>query len=184
MESWRLVWRDGFAKVLSTAGLRALLTALESDDPRLTQGSSTTPPPLMCAQDWPVEAADAIGFAGWQGDGLTTVGGVGEHFAVACFQADQLLGDPAACRFFLSWFDNTPRPEMRRELAHEVKLVLMARGSVSEALGVAVPDGFSAALAASGFADTTTLAVLADWLDDHDHGPQAKLCRDAAGVPL
>ncbi len=43
-----------------------------SDDPRLTQGSTTTPP-LMCVQDWPVEAACVLGFCGWQGDGLETV---------------------------------------------------------------------------------------------------------------
>src|SRR6187397_2364540 len=57
MESWRLVWRDGFVPVISTSGLEALREALKSDDPRLTQGSTTTPPPLMCVQDWPVEAA-------------------------------------------------------------------------------------------------------------------------------
>jgi len=74
MESWRLVWRDGFVPVLSTAGLEALRDALRGDDPRLTQGSTTTPPPLMCVQDWPVEAACALGFCGWQGDELESVG--------------------------------------------------------------------------------------------------------------
>ena len=127
MESWRLVWRDGFVPVLSTAGLESLRDALRGDDPRLTQGSTTTPPPLMCVQDWPVEAACALGFCGWQGDDLETVGEVEEFFARVCFEADQRLGEPAACRWFLNWFDDTPRDEMRRELLAEVEKALADR---------------------------------------------------------
>lgn len=120
MESWRIVWREGVAPTQSTAGLTALRTALETDDPRLTQGSTTTPPPLMCVQGWPVEAACALGFCGWQGDGLKTVGDVEEHFAKACSAADQRMRELAAVRWFLNWFDDTPRDEMRRELLPEV----------------------------------------------------------------
>lgn len=131
MESWRLVWRDGFVQGLSTAGLAALKSALERDDPRLIQGATTTPPPLMCVQEWPVEAACALGFCGWQGDGLGTVGEVEEHFAKVCFEADTRLGEPAACRWFLNWFDDTPRHEMRRELLAEVELALKGRGEAA-----------------------------------------------------
>src|SRR5437899_12916665 len=113
MESWRKVWRDGFAPILPTAGLEALREALANDDPRLAQGSTTTPPPLMCVQDWPVEAACAVGFCAWQGEGLETAGEVEEFFARACFEADPRIGVPAACRYFLSWFDDTPRLAMR-----------------------------------------------------------------------
>lgn len=127
MESWRLVWRNGFVPVLATAALEALRDALRSDDPRLTQGSTTTPPPLLCVQDWPVEAACALGFCGWQGEGRDTVGEVEEFFAQVCFEADQRLGEPAACRWFLNWFDDTPRAEMRRELLAEVEYALAAR---------------------------------------------------------
>lgn len=127
MESWRIVWREGFAPNLSLLGLQALATALEKDDPRLLQGSTTSPPPLMCVQDWPVEGADAIGLTGWLGDGLTTVGEVEEHFARVCFQCDQLLKEPAACRWFLNFFDETPRTAMRRELLAEVKLAIEGR---------------------------------------------------------
>lgn len=127
MESWRIVWRDGFVPVLSTAGLQALCNALRGDDDRLTQGSTTTPPPLMCVQDWPVEGACALGICGWLGDGLVTVGEVEEHFARCCFEADTRLGEPAACRWFLNWFDDTPRSEMRRELLAEVELALATR---------------------------------------------------------
>jgi hypothetical protein len=127
IESWRMVWREGLAPVLSTAGLVALREALRSDDHRLTQGSTTTPPPLMCVQDWPVEAACALGFCGWQGEDLETVGEVEEFFARACFEADERLGEPAACRWFLNWFDDTPRDQMRKLLLEEVDRVLAER---------------------------------------------------------
>lgn len=127
MESWRLIWRTGFSPIISTAGLEALATALRTDDRRLTQGSTTTPPPLMCVQDWPVEAACALGFCGWQGDELETVGQVEEFFARLCFDADQRLGEPAACRWFLDRFDDTPRDRMRSDLLAEVELVLATR---------------------------------------------------------
>lgn len=127
MESWRLVWRNGFAPGLSDAALSALATALRADDPRLTQGSTTTPPPLMCVADWPVMAADAIGLCGWLGDGLETVSKVEDYFAKACFDADQRLKETAACRWFLNWFDDTPRDEMRRHLFAEVESVIAAR---------------------------------------------------------
>ncbi len=127
MESWRKVWREGFAPVLSIAGLKALREALLRDDSRLIQGSTTTPPPLMCVRDWPVEAACAVGFCGWQGDHLEAVGEVEEFFARMCFEADQRLGEPAACRWFLNWFDDTPRDDVRRELLAEVEYALAAR---------------------------------------------------------
>jgi hypothetical protein len=88
----------------------------------LTQGSTTTPPPLMCVQDWPVEAADAIGYAGWQDNpGLETVGQVEEFWARICFECDNRLGEPAACRWFLNFWDDTPRHQARAELLAEVE---------------------------------------------------------------
>jgi hypothetical protein len=127
MESWRKVWREGVAPLLSNAALEALQRALTSDDPRLLQGSTTTPPPLQCVQDWPVEAACALGFCGWQGEGLETVAEVEEFFARTCFEVDERLGEPAACRWFLNWFDETPREEMREKLAVEIARALAQR---------------------------------------------------------
>lgn len=141
MESWRLVWRDGFAPVLSAEGLAALADALRADDPRLIQGSTSAPPPLMAVQDWPVEAACALGFCGWQGEDLDTVGQVEEFFARACFEADQRLGEPAACRWFLNWFDDTPRDEMRRELRAEVEKAIAERETLGAAIAVWHDDG-------------------------------------------
>lgn len=132
MESWRLVWRTGFAPGLSKAALTALARGLREDDPRLVQGATTTPPPLMCVQDWPVEAADAIGFCGWQGEGLATVGDVEQFFAKACFESDERMKEMAACRWFLDWWDETPRGEVRRKLLEEVELSLSGRGEHRE----------------------------------------------------
>src|SRR5437868_13610401 len=132
MESWRNVWRKGVVPLLSTESLEALRQALVNDDPRLLQGATTTPPPLQCVQDWPVEAACALGYCGWQGDGLETVAEVEEFFARMCFEIDQQLGEPAACRWFLNWFDETPRDEMRRELLAEGTRALAQRLSAED----------------------------------------------------
>lgn len=128
MESWRMVWRNGFGPVLPTKGLEALAVALRDDDDRVTQGSTTTPPPLLCVQDRPCERADAIAFCGWQNvPPLRTVGEVEEFYAKACFDADARYGELAACRWFLNWFDDTPRDEMRRELLAEVEREISRR---------------------------------------------------------
>ncbi len=129
VRAWQTVWRDGIAPSLSTAGLLALGKALRDDDKRLTQQSTTTPPPLMCVQDWPIEAACDIGFCGWYGEGLGTVGEVEAYFARVCYECDQRLGEPAACRWFINWYDETPRDEMRRDLFLEVKAELQRRKS-------------------------------------------------------
>lgn len=131
MESWRKVWRDGVEPLLSIDGLRALQTALMTDDSRLLQGATTTPPPLQCVQDWPVEAACPIAFCGWLGDGLTTVAQVEEFFARICFEIDLRCGEPAACRWFLNWADETPRDEMRAKLLDEVRLAIEQRRAVA-----------------------------------------------------
>ncbi len=132
MECWRTVWRNGIAPQISDVGLSVLRMALVSDDPRLLQGATTTPPPLQRLQDWPVEAACVLGYCGWQGEGLETVAEVEEYFARACFDADQRIGEPTACRWFLNWADDTPRDEMRRLLLDEVELIIAYRKELSE----------------------------------------------------
>jgi hypothetical protein len=100
---------------------------LLADDPRLLQGATVDPPPLTYVRDWPVEAACALGFCGWQGGGLETVAEVEDYFARACVAADQQLGEPGASRSFIDWYDAMPRAEMRRHLAEEVDRTLAAR---------------------------------------------------------
>ncbi len=132
MDAWRKVWREGLAPQLSNRALLALRTALMGDDPRLLQGATTSPPPLQCVQDWAVEAACALGYCGWQGEGLQTVAEVESYFARMCFEADQKLGESAMVRWFLNWFDDTPRVEMRRLLLTEVNRELDRRLAESQ----------------------------------------------------
>jgi hypothetical protein len=145
MDSWRKVWREGFAPQLSDGGLEALKWALANDDPRLLQGATTTPPPLQCVQDWPVEAACVLGFCGWQGDGLESVAEVEEFFARLCFEADRALGEPAACRWFLNWYDDTPREQMCEELLAEVERTLALRRDEAHENPAAAGDKTAAA---------------------------------------
>ncbi len=128
VESWRRVFRDGFAPGLTDAHLAALAEACRTDDPRLMQGATTLPPPLMCVSDYEVEAGCILGFCGavenggFKGDPAPAlVGQVEEFFARACFEADQRLGGPAECRWLLNWFDDAPRGEALRELLGEVE---------------------------------------------------------------
>ena len=126
MESWRNVWRTGVVPLLSTESLTALRAGLESNDPKLIQGATCQPPPIACVKDWPVEAACVLGYCG-MADGLNTVGEVEEFFARMCHEIDGLMGEPAACRWLLNWWDDRPRDEVRRELLAEVTRTLAER---------------------------------------------------------
>ena len=116
------------ARHLSVPALQALRLAVATDDKRLLQGATCQPPPLQCVASWPVEAACALGYAGWQGDSLHTVAEVEEYFARICAEVDLQLGEPAACRYFLNWYDETPRAEMRAQLLPALDALLAARG--------------------------------------------------------
>jgi hypothetical protein len=145
MESWRKVWRDGLAPQLSRAALAALRGGLMRDDPQLLQGATTSPPPLAYVQDWAVEAACALGYCGWQGEDLETVAEVEEFFARVCYEADQRLGEPAACRWFLNWYDDTPRAAVRRLLLAEVNRTLDQRNARIEEAVIAKETNETAA---------------------------------------
>jgi hypothetical protein len=131
MESWKKVWCDCVVPLLNVDHLRALETALATDDPRLMQGGTTEPPPLQAVQDWPCEAACALGYCGWIGDGLETVAEVAEFFARMCFEIDRNLGEPAACRWFLNAYDEWSREEMRAALLPEVRAALAAKETLA-----------------------------------------------------
>jgi hypothetical protein len=120
IESWRKVWRDGIAWQLSTDALEVLARALEEDNPQLLQGATTEPPPLQMAEALPVEGACPIGYCGWQVLKLRTVGEIVESFADVCRKADEALGEPAAVRYFLNWWDDNPRHFVRTLLLAEL----------------------------------------------------------------
>lgn len=167
MESWRLVLRTGFMPLWPTKGLEALLHALRTDDSSLIQGATSTPPPLMSVEGWPCEAADAVAYVGWKGEDLLTVGEVEEFFARACFEADQRLGEPAACRRFLNWFDDTPRDEMIAELIPEIEAELRRRGEVPT-----LPTEFQSALTAEP-SDRVLRGAVADWYSEQGFEEEA-----------
>jgi hypothetical protein len=75
---------------------------------------------------WTCEGACGLGYCGLA-EGLETVGEVEEFFARMCFEIDKRLGEPGGARWFLNWFDSTPRDEMRRELGAEVALAIAGR---------------------------------------------------------
>jgi hypothetical protein len=128
MESWRKVWREGVVHQISTNGLKALGRALAEDDGSLMQEATTSPPPLQCMQDCPVEGACLVAYGAWQGDGKETVGEVEEAFAKVCFEADLKLGEPAAIRWLLNWWDDSPREEALALMLAEVVRELKDRG--------------------------------------------------------
>ncbi len=127
MEMWRRVWRDGIAPQLSTAALTALRQALQRDDPRLVQGTTCSPPAVPALGERRVESACALGYCGWQGEGFARVGQVEDYFARLCDGADELMAERAVCRFFLNWYDDTPRDAMRTLLLAEVEETLRRR---------------------------------------------------------
>jgi hypothetical protein len=133
LQAWQLAVRKGIVPALSTTGLEALRDALATDDKRLVQNATTFPPPLDAVHNQPVEAGCALALACWLGLGLVTVGEVELAFAMACSQADERLGEPAAVRWFLNWYDDTPRHEMC------VKLLAEVRGALAERAGPASP---------------------------------------------
>ena len=127
MEKWRRVWREGLAPHLSQVGLLALQSALVNNDARLLQGVVSSPPPLDTLLACMATGTCAIGYCGWQGEGRRSVGEVEDYFHRICDAADAAFHEAAACRFFLNWYDDAPRAEMRRELLAEVRLALRGR---------------------------------------------------------
>ena len=131
MERWRKVWRDGLAPQLSAAGLEALHRALLENDGRLLQEATTSPPALDVMADCEVEAACPLCYCAWQSAGRATIAEAVQEFDRVCRAADAALGEPAGCRWFLDWFDLTPRAQVRRLLAPEVERVLAERRPVA-----------------------------------------------------
>ena len=125
------IFRNGFAPAISTAGLLALEKALESEDPRIVQGTTAHP---ACGESLLACATCPLAYCGWQGDGLNTVAEVESYFSKLCAAADERLGEPLASVDFLNWVDDTSPAKMRRLLLQEVKACLAERVSVKPAV--------------------------------------------------
>lgn len=124
---WQRAWRLGFVPHLSTRGLKALAHALLTDDPCLVQGVIVHPPDLDIFADADIEAACALAFCVWKGENLGTVGELTSRYEQLCLGADEILGEPAASRHFLDWFDQTPWRHVTRLLLTEIRLALSRR---------------------------------------------------------
>jgi hypothetical protein len=127
LQAWQRCWRDGIVPQLSTRALQALRQGLLCDDKRILQGATCSPAPLACVADWEPEAADAISYALWLGDGYGTIGQLEDQFALVCMRASETLGEPTGCRYFLSWWDEQPRDVARQQLLIECDLALIGR---------------------------------------------------------
>lgn len=150
---WQSVWRKGIAPSLPTDGLLFLYRLLATDDERLIQGATCSPPPLQAVQDWPIEAGDAIIACFWKGEPIT-VQKAEEAFAKTAYECDMRMGETAVFRHYLNWYDDTPRPNMRRELLREVTTLLCQRHKAP-------------------FSDDTPAVIVADWMIEHDLLPIA-----------
>jgi len=129
MEAWRYVFRNGAVPSMSIHSLRALRNGLQNDDYRLVQGHTAVPTPLKSVADWPCEGACATSYGYWQGSqgGQSTVADVESYFAGICYEIEKTLGESAAVRHFLNWFDDTPREQMIRELLPEVEIAIQSK---------------------------------------------------------
>lgn len=123
MEKWRRIWREGIVPAVCRDGLLALKEALEMDDIHLIQGATCYPPCLDHNQAALIQDACVIGFCAWKGEDLQVISSVETRFAEICDKADEHFNEPAI-RYFLNWYDDTPREEMRKELLQEVILSL------------------------------------------------------------
>lgn len=125
MESWRLAWRVGLEPLLPDAALEVIRTALLTDDPQLIQGRTLLPLPATAYDD--CKGACLIAYAGWQSEKLETVWEVEEYFARKCFDMEVALKNSGGCGWLLTWFDETPRENMRTSLLPEVQLAIANR---------------------------------------------------------
>jgi hypothetical protein len=132
MEAWRRAWRDGFSPLLSAAAKECLLIGLDADDPCIVQGKTCEPPEHFANSRERIAMADALSFAGWQaGEHDGTVGGCQAYFDRLSVEAAERLGKVSDAVAFLNWYDSTPRAEMRRELADELRgeLLILSQGT-------------------------------------------------------
>jgi hypothetical protein len=121
VKPWQRVFREGILPQLGRAGLLALREALADDAPQLLQGATTDPAPMPVCWDWDCQGACPLAFAVWQQHGARSVRAVEDDFAELCFACDRLMGEPAATRWFTTWWDETDRALAVPALLEEVE---------------------------------------------------------------
>ena len=128
MEPWRRVFREGIAPQLPLPALEALRRGLLKNDPRLRPGSTVEI--ARTGHGIQVIQVCAIGYSAWKGACLETDRAIEEFFATVCARANETLGDPGACSYFISWFDNHRREVVFPLLLAEVNRAIAARTDV------------------------------------------------------
>ena len=129
IQAWQKCWREGFAPLLSDEGLVELAKALRENDQKLIQGTTCITADGHRKGD--VIGACAISYAGWKGDELTGWDEVEAFFSRCCWKVDQTFGMMGDCRYFLNWFDETPRDQMIEEFLDEIQKTIEKRLTVS-----------------------------------------------------
>jgi hypothetical protein len=131
LAAWQVAFRNGFAPLLSTAGLEALRSALLRDDQAVVQGETAVFPDGADPDRSPPTATCPLGYAGWKGELLDTVAAV-EAWWVGLYDAAdaRLVDGPAGVWEFLDFVDESPRPVVRRGLMLEVGRELARRAAV------------------------------------------------------
>jgi hypothetical protein len=74
-------------------------------------------------------------------EGIETVGEIENYFSNRCCQIDKELQEPAGCRNFLNWFDETPRLQMLDELGRELDREINRRSNDGRQTIESVSDG-------------------------------------------
>ncbi len=121
MEAWKKVFHDGLVPHLDMYDLGWLKQLLQENSVKLIQGTTVLP-----SGAWGKEKAERSCLLGCIGmlRGIQTVDEIEEFFASMCFSIDDTMGEPAACRWLLNFYDDTPRREMIDALLPEVDIAL------------------------------------------------------------
>jgi hypothetical protein len=147
---WQAAWHYGLAPNLKEKGLLALRHALMADLPHVAQRYTTWPLPTDCEDGDPLYArpqghlsphkACPLGYCGWRGDDLDTIGQVHAYVAGlftaananldAAWRAGR-LAEPVTVAAFLHWVDDSDRAEMWAGLIKEIELELARRAHTS-----------------------------------------------------
>jgi hypothetical protein len=142
VEHWLKVWRDGFQPQATGAALLLLrlrlqkqeidpLEDLGNQDCRLLRGTTTYPPALGGMLDWPCDAGCAVTTLALTED-RATVEQANNAFGRMCLEADRRLGEEAACRWFLNFYDQAPWPVVRAGLLAELDQEIDRRAAVGK----------------------------------------------------
>jgi hypothetical protein len=126
LKPWQKAFREEIAPHLSEKTLAVLRKGLDEDDPRLVQGTTVSPHPSgpigSRGRTTPPTGACALGYCGWQGEGLNSVGDVWDFFGKFRNEVDDY-----ALNDFVSFFDSNERHMVFAALSSEIDAVLAER---------------------------------------------------------